>query len=80
MSMLHAHGIHAEEGIHRPRGSDELMPALIVSVEDYPRASALVHSVAPMLNVMANKTGKGLDPSPSPCGCFVLHRSQVPRP
>jgi hypothetical protein len=53
MSMLHAHGIHAEEGLHRPWGSDEFVPALMVSVEDYPRASALADSVAPMLNVMA---------------------------
>ena len=53
MSMLHAHGIHAEEGLHRPRGIDELVPVLMVSVEDYPRASALTDSVAPMLNVMA---------------------------
>jgi hypothetical protein len=34
-------------------GSDEFVPALMVSVEDYPRASALADSVAPMLNVMA---------------------------
>jgi hypothetical protein len=53
MSMLHAHGIHAEEGLHRPRGSDDLVPALMVSVENYPRASALADSIAPMLNVMA---------------------------
>jgi hypothetical protein len=53
MSMLHAHGIHAEESLHRPWGSDELVPALIVSEEDYPRASALADSIAPMLNVMA---------------------------
>jgi hypothetical protein len=51
--MLHAHGIHAEEGLHRPRGSDELVPALLVSREDYPRASALADSIAPMLNVVA---------------------------
>jgi hypothetical protein len=53
MSMLHAQGIHAEEALHRPRGSDEFMPVLMVSVEDYPRASALADSIAPMLNVMA---------------------------
>jgi hypothetical protein len=53
MSMLHAHGIHAEEGLRRPRGTDEFVPVLMVSVEDYPRASALADSVAPMLNVMA---------------------------
>jgi hypothetical protein len=53
MSMLHAHGIHAEEGLHRPRGSHEFVPALMVSVEDYPRASALADSIAPRLNVMA---------------------------
>jgi hypothetical protein len=52
MSMLHAYGIHAEECLHRPRGGDDLVPALMVSVEDYPRASALADSVAPMLNVM----------------------------
>jgi hypothetical protein len=51
LSMLHAHGIHAEEGLHRPRGTDELVPALMVSVEDYPRASALAASVAPTLQV-----------------------------
>jgi hypothetical protein len=44
-SILHAHGIHAEEDLHRPRGSDELTPALMVSVEDYPRASALADSM-----------------------------------
>jgi hypothetical protein len=54
MSMLHAHGIHAEEGLHRPWGSDELVPALMVSIEDYPRASALADSVAPMLGVRAH--------------------------
>jgi hypothetical protein len=53
MSMLHAHGIPAEEGLHRPRGSDEFVPAQMVSVEDYPRASALADSIAPTLNVMA---------------------------
>jgi hypothetical protein len=53
LSMLHAHGIQAEEDLHRPSGSDELMPALMVSVEDYPRASALADSIAPTLNVMA---------------------------
>jgi hypothetical protein len=53
MSMLHAHGIHAEEGLHRPRGIDEFVPVLMVAVEDYPRASALADSVAPMLNVIA---------------------------
>jgi hypothetical protein len=53
MSMLHTHGIHAEEALHRPRGSEEFMPALMVSVEDYPRASALADAIAPMLNVMA---------------------------
>jgi hypothetical protein len=53
MSMLHAHCIHAEEGLHRPRFTDEFLPVLMVSVEDYPRASALADSVAPMLNVMA---------------------------
>ncbi len=52
MSMLHAYGIRAEECLHRPRGCDEFVPALMVSVEDYPRASALADSVAPMLNVM----------------------------
>jgi hypothetical protein len=51
--MLHAYGIHAEEGLHRPRGIEEFVPVLMVSVEDYPRASALADSVAPMLNVMA---------------------------
>ena len=53
MSILHAHGIHAEEGLHRPRGSDEVVPALMVSLEDYPRASALADSIGPMLNVTA---------------------------
>jgi hypothetical protein len=53
MSMLHAYGIHAEEGLYRPRGIDQFVPALMVSVEDYPRASALADSVAPSLNVMA---------------------------
>ena len=52
MSMLHAYGIHAEECLRRPRGCDQLVPALMVSVEDYPRACALADSVAPMLNVM----------------------------
>ena len=50
--MLHAYGIQAEECLHRPRGCDQLMPALMVSVQDYPRAFALADSVAPMLNVM----------------------------
>jgi hypothetical protein len=54
MSMLHAHGIHVEEGLHRPWGSDELVPALMVSIKDYPRASALADSVAPMLGVRAH--------------------------
>jgi len=53
LSMLHAHGIQAEEDLHRLRGSDELVPALMVSLEDYPRASDLADSIAPMLNVMA---------------------------
>jgi hypothetical protein len=53
MSILHAYGIHAEEGLHRPRGIDEFVPALMVSIEDYPRASALADSVAPRLNVTA---------------------------
>jgi hypothetical protein len=53
MSMLHALGFHVEEGLHRPRGSDEFVSALMVSVEDYPRASALADSIAPTLNVMA---------------------------
>jgi hypothetical protein len=51
--VLHAHGIHAEEGLHRPVGSHEFVPALMVSAEDYPRASALADCIAPMLNVMA---------------------------
>jgi hypothetical protein len=51
MSMLHAHGLHAEEGLHRPWGSDDLVPALMVSIEDYPRASVLANSGAPMLEV-----------------------------
>jgi hypothetical protein len=51
MSTLHAYCVHAEEGLHRPWGSDELVPALMVSLEDYPRASALAESVAPMLGV-----------------------------
>jgi hypothetical protein len=53
LAMLHAHGIHAEECRHCPRGSDEFVSALMVSMEDYPRASALADSVVPMLNVMA---------------------------
>ena len=53
MSMLHTYGIHAEEGLHRLRGIDEVVPVLMVSVDDYPRASALADSVAPMLNVVA---------------------------
>jgi hypothetical protein len=56
LSILHAHGIHAEEGLHRTRGSDERVPALMVSVEDYPRASALADSIAPTLNVTAVHT------------------------
>ena len=51
MSMLHAHGIHAEEGLHRPWGSDEFVPALMVSIDDYPRALALADSVSPILGV-----------------------------
>ena len=51
--MLHTYGIHAEEGLHRLRGIDEVVPVLMVSVDDYPRASALADSVAPMLNVVA---------------------------
>jgi hypothetical protein len=51
MSLLHAHGIHADEGIHRPWASDELVPALIVSIKDYPRALALADSVSPILGV-----------------------------
>ncbi len=54
MSMLHAHGIHAEEGLHRPRGSQDFMPALMVSAEDYARASAIADSIAPTLNVMTH--------------------------
>jgi hypothetical protein len=52
MSILHAYGIHAEACLHRPRGCGEALPALMVSVEDYPRASALADAVAPKLNVM----------------------------
>jgi hypothetical protein len=51
MSILHAHCIHAEEGLHRPWGSDELVPALMVSIEDYSRALAVADSVSPMLGV-----------------------------
>jgi hypothetical protein len=53
-AMLYAHGIQVEEGLHRPLFSDELVPALMVSREDYPRASALAGSVAPMLRVTAH--------------------------
>jgi hypothetical protein len=53
-AMLYAHGIQVEEGLHRPLYSDELVPALMVSREDYPRASALAGSVAPMLRVTAH--------------------------
>jgi hypothetical protein len=53
-AMLYAHGIQVEEGLHRPWGSDELIPALMVSREDYPRASALAESVGPMLRVTAH--------------------------
>lgn len=49
--MLHAHGIRTEEGLHRQRGSDEFVPALMVSMEDYPRASVLAASVGPTLRV-----------------------------
>jgi hypothetical protein len=40
MSMLHAHGIHAEE-VCTARGAQMSLPALMVSVEDYPRARPL---------------------------------------
>jgi hypothetical protein len=53
-AMLHAHGIQVEEGLHRPSGSHELLPALMVSREDYPRASALANLVGPMLRVTAH--------------------------
>jgi hypothetical protein len=51
VAMLHANGIQFEEGLHRRWGSDEIVPALMVSIEDYPRASALADSVAPTLRV-----------------------------
>ena len=51
MSLLHAHGIHAEERLHRPWGSNELVLALMVSIEDYSRAFALADSLSPMLGV-----------------------------
>jgi hypothetical protein len=50
-AMLQANGIEAEEGLHRPWGSDEFVPALMVSIEDYPRASALADSIGPTLRV-----------------------------
>jgi hypothetical protein len=53
-AMLYAHGIQVEEGLHQPLFSGELVPALMVSREDYPRASALAESVAPMLRVTAH--------------------------
>jgi hypothetical protein len=56
MSILHAHCVHVEEGLHRPWGSDELVPALMVSVEDYPRASALAETVAPMLGLRSHQS------------------------
>jgi hypothetical protein len=51
LALLHANGIQVEEGIHRPWGSDEFVPALMVSIEDYPRASALADSFGPTLRV-----------------------------
>jgi hypothetical protein len=53
-AMLYAHGIQVEEGLHRPLFSGELVPSLMVSRADYPRASALAESVAPMLRVTAH--------------------------
>jgi hypothetical protein len=53
-AMLHAYGIQVEEGLHRPWGTEELIPALMVSREDYPRASALAEFVGPMLRVRAH--------------------------
>jgi hypothetical protein len=45
---------HSRRGVSTlPAGSDEFVSALMVSMEDYPRASALADSVVPMLNVMA---------------------------
>jgi hypothetical protein len=51
LAILHANGIQVEEGIHRRWGSDEFVPALMVSMEDYSRASALADSVGPTLRV-----------------------------
>jgi hypothetical protein len=53
-AILYAQGIQVEEGLHRPSGSDELVPALMVSREDYPRASALADWLGPMLRVTAH--------------------------
>jgi hypothetical protein len=51
IAMLHAHGIRTEEGLHRRWHSNEFVPALMVSMEDYPRASVLAESVGPTLRV-----------------------------
>jgi hypothetical protein len=51
VAMLHANGIETEESLHRLWGSDEFVPALLVSMEDYPRASALADSIGPTLRV-----------------------------
>jgi hypothetical protein len=40
-AMLHAQGIQTEEGLHRPWRSESFESSIMVSSEDYPKASVL---------------------------------------
>ncbi len=40
-ALLHAQGIQTEEGLHRPWRSEHFEFSVLVSFEDYPKASVL---------------------------------------
>jgi hypothetical protein len=45
VAMLHAHGIQTEEGLHRPWRSASFESSVMVSPEDYPKASVLYNEL-----------------------------------
>jgi hypothetical protein len=45
IAMLHANGIQTEEGLHRPWGAAGFESAIMVSSEDFSKASALYNEL-----------------------------------
>ena len=54
IAVLRASGIETEEALHRPWGSDNFAPALMVCIQDYTRAFSLAKPIVTAYAVMVH--------------------------